>query len=446
MLLRPGRKVIIKRLVVRSYIAVEDFFEDDDEQLDTIHPKGKNNLPVAVLTKGKFISPFKRTKKSIGNVLGWLITKEIKPIEIPNTRNSYEVIPSLLADCSALKSALKLHVTWLGHATCFFQSAGLHFLTDPVFSKRTSPSQWMGPKRGIYSPLQYSELPKVDVVLLSHTHYDHLDAASAKAIGNSAKWIVPLGVKKLLETSFGITNVVELNWWDKHIIRSKNSGGDGDVEVIFTPTQHWTSRTPWDRNTCLWGSFVVCSKQGKFFFGGDSAYCSVFKTIGDLYGPFDLSALSIGAYKPRWFMKDVHCNPAEAMQIHKDLKSKQSIGIHWGTFPLADEDYIEPALELARVRTENAEQELSNDADGSSSAESSAGYASKSKDFFTLALGETFCAGDDRSQFDMATFRPDVFRYYSDNFSMLFEDKETVPPSAREIVNSLFPFTAKSKG
>ncbi len=201
--------------------------------------------------------------------------------------------------------------------------------------------------------------------------------------------IVPLGVKALLKT-FGITNCVELDWWASyHYLTAAGS----TIEVVFTPSKHWTARTFLDRNTCLWGSYAVLAQKSKFFFTGDTAYDPIFKHIGAKYGPFDLAAIPIGAYSPRWFMKDVHNNPEEALQIHKDLNAKQSAAIHWGTFPLADEDPIEPALELGRVR----------DIHGVSH-----------KEFYTLAHGETVQLGE-ASAHDMATVRSDLYGVYLDS-------------------------------
>jgi N-acyl-phosphatidylethanolamine-hydrolysing phospholipase D len=198
--------------------------------------------------------------------------------------------------------------------------------------------------------------------------------------------VVPMGVKDILR-QFGVTNCTELDWWQSyHYVNPKGK----TAEIVFTPTKHWTSRTPFDRNTCLWGSFALLGNKCKFFFAGDTAYCDVFKLIGEKFGPFDISAIPIGAYSPRWFMKDVHCNPAEAVQIHEDLRSKQSVAIHWGTFPMTGEDKVEPPLELARVRgLKNMSYEK----------------------FFSMAHGETLIVGD-RPQLDFATVHPHLYGEY----------------------------------
>lgn len=289
-----------------------------------------------------------------------------------------------------------IRLTQVGHSTLFVTIAGLNILTDPVWSDYASPMQFMGPKRYTRPALDLNKLD-VDIVLLSHTHYDHLDYETAKKIGNSALWVVPLGVSNVLN-SFGVTNSIELDWWSSYKIT--RHGNDEPVEVTLTPAKHWSSRNPFDRNKTLWGSFVVKSAQKSFFFGGDSAYHDVFKLIGEKYGPFDFSALPIGAYKPRWFLKDNHCNPAEAVQIHKDLKSKQSVAIHWGTFPLSDEDYVEPALELARVR-----QIMGVTRDN----------------FFSMVHGDTWIVGD-KPNGDFSTLNPLMFEEYLDHYACLLPD------------------------
>jgi N-acyl-phosphatidylethanolamine-hydrolysing phospholipase D len=163
--------------------------------------------------------------------------------------------------------------------------------------------------------------------------------------------IVPLGVKSWLKAR-NITNCIELDWWESHEVKSFDisTGKNESVKFVFTPTKHWTSRTPFDKNSCLWGSYVVRSPTSRFFFTGDTAYCDIFRKIGELYGPFDLAAIPIGAYKPRYAMSQVHCDPDESIMIAQDLRCKKAVGIHWGTFPLADEFPMEPALELSRAR------------------------------------------------------------------------------------------------
>lgn len=255
----------------------------------------------------------------------------------------------------------------------------------------------MGPKRYTRPALDLDKLD-VDVVLLSHTHYDHLDYATAVKIGNKPLWVVPLGVSDVLR-GYGVTNVVELDWWHSHTISSNIP-----IEISLTPAKHWSSRNPFDRNRSLWGSFVVKSPNRSFFFGGDSAYHEVFKIIGKKYGPFDFAALPIGAYKPRWFLKDNHVNPEEAVQIHKDIRSKQTVAIHWGTFPLSDEDYVEPPLELGRVRE----------------------IMSVAQDnFFTMMHGDTWIVGEPSGS-DFATLNPLMFKEYLNHYSSKIRIKKSI--------------------
>jgi N-acyl-phosphatidylethanolamine-hydrolysing phospholipase D len=288
-----------------------------------------------------------QTEKKIMDVLKYYFSSSPKltafdDLDISKTLTQLTVDTDRIDNAASAKRST---ITWIGHATSYYQTDGVYFLTDPIWSERASPSQYIGPKRYVAPPVDLNKL-KVDIVLLSHTHYDHYDEPTARQIGNKALWIVPLGVKMMLE-KIGITNCIELDRWDS--IRY-TTPSQSTIQVVFTPTKHWTSRTFFDRNTSLWGGFVVLSDHARYFFCGDTAYCPVFKEIGALYGPFDLASIPIGAYSPRWFLKDVHCDPTEALQIHCDLKAKRSMAIHWGTFPMSHECFIEPALELAKAR------------------------------------------------------------------------------------------------
>jgi N-acyl-phosphatidylethanolamine-hydrolysing phospholipase D len=296
----------------------------------------------------------------------------------------------------------------VGHSTCFVTLGGVNIITDPIWSDYASPLQFMGPKRYMKPAVDLNKLD-IDIVLLSHTHYDHFDSSTIKRIGNKPLWVVPLGVKEILN-QFGITRVVEMDWWQHHIIESTTSAAR--VEVAFTPTKHWTSRNPFDRNTALWGSFVVMSGDKRFFFGGDTAYHSFFTKLGELFGPIDFAALPIGAYKPRWFMKDNHVNPEEAVQIHRDIKSKQSVAIHWGTFPLSDEDYVEPALELARARD----------------------AAGIPKDhFFSMRHGETWNVGTPAAS-DFATVHAPMYKEYKEYVELKNSEKKSESSKSTRVI------------
>lgn len=228
-----------------------------------------------------------------------------------------------------------VNVTWLGHSTTLVQFDNVTLLTDPIFSERASPFQFMGPKRYRNCACNVSELPPIDAVVISHNHYDHLDIDSVKSLnsrfGDKIRWFVPLGLAEWMKGT-GVQNVVELNWWESSSISNKS-----DVLFVFTPAQHWCKRSLFDDNRVLWGSWSVIGPKHRFFFAGDSGYCHGFKQIGEVYGPFDVAAIPIGAYEPRSFMTPQHVDPKEAVQIHVDIRSKSSVAVHWGTFALAHE-------------------------------------------------------------------------------------------------------------
>ncbi len=253
-------------------------------------------------------------------------------------------------------------ITWIGHATMLVQMGGLNILTDPVFSERASPVQFAGPKRYQAPGIALKDLPRIDVVLLSHNHYDHLDTASVKALnaqaGGAPLFVVPLGVKKWFAAE-GITNVQQLDWWDKTTVTSVKGAAAGQVEVHFTPVQHWSARSLGDRRATLWGGFALFAKDFHTYFSGDTGYSRDFidtqkhfaaRQTEALGGGFDMALIAVGAYEPRWFMKEQHVNPSEAVQIHLDLQAKRSIGVHWGTFDLTDESLDQPPKDLAAAR------------------------------------------------------------------------------------------------
>ena len=233
-------------------------------------------------------------------------------------------------------------ITWLGHAAVLVQTNGLNIATDPMFSERASPVQFAGPKRLIPLAIPAAQLPRIDVVLISHNHYDHLDKQSVKDLnaqsGGAPLFIVPLGLKQWF-TNEGITNVRELDWWDAFEV----SG----VKMHFVPAQHWSKRTLTDANRSLWGGFIIEDRGWKFLYTGDTGYSQDFKDIGAKFGNFDFAAIPIGAYAPRWFMKTQHINPEEAVQIMQDVGAKEALGVHWGTFILTDEPLDEPPRLLA---------------------------------------------------------------------------------------------------
>ncbi|MBA7656512.1 hypothetical protein ES703_64438 [subsurface metagenome] len=227
-----------------------------------------------------------------------------------------------------------LVVTWIGQATFLLQMDGLNILTDPIFSERCSPVQFAGSRRVTPMPLDPARLPGIDYVLISHSHYDHLDKGAVRLLGNGPTWLVPLGLKAWF-TRQGITKVVELDWWDQ-------AGLVNGGAVVCVPARHFSSRRPWDRNKTLWAGWVVTTPRRKVYFAGDTGYGPHFAEISERTGPPDLALLPIGAYRPEWFMLPIHLNPRQAVRAHLDLRAERTIGMHWGTFILSDEPLLEP--------------------------------------------------------------------------------------------------------
>jgi N-acyl-phosphatidylethanolamine-hydrolysing phospholipase D len=244
--------------------------------------------------------------------------------------------------------------TWIGHSTVLLQSAGINAITDPIFSIRCSPSSLVGPKRHTPAAILPAQLPRMDLVLVSHDHYDHLDEASILALaaqrGGPPTFVVPLGLKAWMSKR-GVHSVIELDWWQSHILHTPR----GPVETILVPAQHWSGRALSDRHDSLWGGFILATLDAHFFYSGDTGYGPHFNEIASFWadrqtpemgGGIDLALLPIGAYEPRWFMKNQHMNPADAILAHRDLGTKKSLGIHWGTFTLTDEPLDEPPRRL----------------------------------------------------------------------------------------------------
>ncbi|WP_293778127.1 MBL fold metallo-hydrolase [uncultured Oxalicibacterium sp.] len=263
----------------------------------------------------------------------------------PENNYQFPVVRTDIAWLRANKN--ETSATWIGHSTMLLQVRGTNILTDPIWSERASPVSFMGPKRRVPVPFALTELPHIDVVLISHNHYDHLDRATVEQLnrqpGGAPLFLVPLGIKPWL-AELGITNVQELDWWDATSAKG--------LDFHLVPAQHWSARSLTDRQQTLWGGWTIHtqpSDQAPFsiFFAGDTGFSKDFEEIAKRFGSFDLALIPIGAYAPRWFMHTQHVDPADAVKIHKTVKARHSIGIHWGTFELADESLDEPPRVLA---------------------------------------------------------------------------------------------------
>ena len=247
-------------------------------------------------------------------------------------------------------------LTWLGHVSVLLQVGGLNLLTDPTLADFAGPYGRFGAQRMVAPPLRGDQLPPIDVLLISHNHYDHLCDATIAALmasGQRPQIFVPLGLKRWFAARH-IPHVTELDWWQQVDV-TQDCGGRTlaqPVRIHCTPAQHWSRRTPFDTNASLWGGYMVERRPGaadawRFLFPGDTGYSADFKAIRARLGAVDFLALPIGAYLPRDFMKPMHVNPTDAVQLLLDLEAKQAMGVHWGTFKLTLEPFDQPPRDLA---------------------------------------------------------------------------------------------------
>jgi N-acyl-phosphatidylethanolamine-hydrolysing phospholipase D len=281
--------------------------------------------------------------RGFGSVLRWLLgfgPKEIPPIP-PDQVPPYapEIVPPDL-NLILHPDPARIQLTWIGHASFLIQVAGINILTDPVFSDRISPVSFAGPKRKAPPGIPFHDLPRIDTVLISHNHFDHLDKPTIKKLGNAPRYFVPLGLQGWF-AALRISRVSQLDWGQTSFI--------DDVLVHAVPAQHFSGRGPFSFDRELWAGWVIETKQGNIYFAGDSGYAPHFKEIGRRFGPIRLSLLPLGAYRPRWFMRPMHMDPAEAVLAHRDLGSALSVGTHWGTFKQTDEPLGEPPIYLRQA-------------------------------------------------------------------------------------------------
>lgn len=277
-----------------------------------------------------------KTERSFSELLKWRserVSPERVEIEISQ-------------DWESITSKEENYAVWIGHSTFLIREGSITILTDPVFSNRASPFSFAGPKRLIPPAMNIDDLPNIDIVTISHNHYDHLDIRSLKKISKkfpNVLFFVPKGDKNLLKRA-GIKNVFDFIWWDEKRV--------GNTVFTFTPVQHWSARGLFDRSESLWGGWFMKNKNISLFHAGDTGYSDDFKEIYKKLGSPDLAMIPIGAYSPRWFMKFSHVNPKEAVQIALDMRAKKSIGMHWGTFILTDEPVKEPPILLKKELVE----------------------------------------------------------------------------------------------
>ncbi|MDC6460179.1 MBL fold metallo-hydrolase [Gammaproteobacteria bacterium] len=298
----------------------------------------KNFYIFLLFSTGFLFAEYKNTNgvasdKSFGDMLQWIrsdIEPEITKIELSSDWQKLNL------------SEDDNYAIWIGHSTFLIKKNGVTILTDPIFSKRASPFKNIGPKRLIPPAIPLDAIPHIDIVTVSHNHYDHLDIYSLKKISKKhpeAIFLVPAGDEKLLKRK-KIKNVYNFDWWES--IEHKG------FLITFTPVQHWSKRSLFDRNKSLWGGWFFKHKDYSLYHAGDTGYSKDFIDTKIKLGSPKYAFIPIGAYDPEWFMAESHVNPEDAVQIMLDLEAEKAFGMHWATFVLTDEDTIEPKIRLEK--------------------------------------------------------------------------------------------------
>jgi L-ascorbate metabolism protein UlaG (beta-lactamase superfamily) len=295
-------------------------------------------LVLLLMVSGFSYAEYKNTngvasEKSLADMLKWIrsdIHPEITKIELSSEWQKL----NLLKDDN--------YAIWIGHSTFLIKKNGITILTDPIFSERASPFKNIGPKRLIPPAIPLDVIPNIDIVTISHNHYDHLDIDSLKKISKkygNAIFLVPAGDEKLLKRK-KIKNVYNFKWWESFDFLG--------FKFTFTPVQHWSKRSLFDRNKSLWGGWFIEHKDYSFYHAGDTGYSNDFLETKLRLGSPKYAFIPIGAYDPEWFMAESHVNPEDAVQIMLDLEAEKGFGMHWATFTLTDEDTIEPRIRLEK--------------------------------------------------------------------------------------------------
>ncbi len=290
----------------------------------------------------RFFNPDHPQARGVAEVFRWKLTSRAEP----SPRFIDDVQPSIPPHSV---EGEELRVTFVNHATVLIQYRGLNILTDPIWSDRASPFTWAGPRRHRAPGVRFDDLPRIDLVLLSHNHYDHLDLSTLRRL-SASRFIVPLGVAKLLQRE-RIGPVQELDWGE--------SAKMAETSIHCVPAMHFSARGLFDRNRTLWCGFVIESARS-IYFAGDTGFGNHFAEIRERFGSPDLALLPIGAYEPRWFMSAVHMSPEDAVQAHRILGAKITIAIHYGTFQLTDEAIDTPRNRLVECMPSDSFRVLNN--------------------------------------------------------------------------------------
>jgi len=310
------------------------------QRTSTAHGTPRPTAPAVPLSDHsdgtRFFNPHAPEGKSLQDIRRWRRTRQKSPwperIKDPILPSPTRTAPDRIA------------VTFIGHSTFLVQIGGICVLTDPIWSLRCSPVRFAGPRRVRPPGQNLDALPYVDLLLVTHNHYDHMDLPTLRQVRK--RWAPPVatGLRNARHLAkAGIRSAVELDWW-----QSTDLAG---ARITYVPAQHFSSRSLRDRNQCLWGGFVIEAGGAVVYFAGDSGYCPHFAEIGHRFPRIDLALLPIGAYEPRWFMRQQHVNPEEAVHAHLDLRPRRSLGMHFGTFQLTDEAIDAPVRALREARS-----------------------------------------------------------------------------------------------
>ena len=283
------------------------------------------------------------TDKRVSDLLRW---------KLKGNASSWPKVVPARSGLKPDRGVPRLRITFVGHASLLIQVNGTNLLVDPVWSERASPFSWAGPRRRNAPAVAFADLPPIHVVLLTHNHYDHLDLRTLAALrrAHSPLILAPLGNDAVIRPALPSIEMTTGDWWQTFSLGN-------EIRAIIVPSYHWSSRNLGDFRMALWGGFVLQTPAGTVYCAGDTAYrdSAVFREIGTRFGPPLVAVLPIGAYAPRWFMKTQHAEPEETLQIAQDCGAKTVLGVHWGTFPLTDEPYEEPALRFeAALRSQAA--------------------------------------------------------------------------------------------
>ena len=288
---------------------------------------------------GRFINPWEHQAHGVADILRWKLGSLLKRRKVPSPR-AIALPQCLRLDPSSLQppTDASWRATWLGHSSFLVQSRAISLLIDPIFADYCSPLSLPQLRRKTAAPCRVADLPKIDAVLLTHSHYDHLDIQTLRQLGTKTRLITPQGHARWLAKK-GFRNVIEIPWHGVHAISDK-------VTITATPAQHFTARSLWDRDLGHWCGWLIQDANSKLWHAGDTGYCPAFHEIGERHGPIDFGMIPIGAYDPRDIMQAMHMNPEEAVEAFLESGCRRAVAMHWGTFKLTDEPMGEPPLRL----------------------------------------------------------------------------------------------------